>query len=87
MGASINRHAKGIPTQERRNTKCLHPGKHLGPKMQRGEVCAARRTPISSPPPLLTLQRLPCEQVDELVKEAAMMIKCENESGKLDEVR
>ena len=38
-------------------------------------------------PPFLTPQRLPCEQVDELVKEAAMMIKCENESGKLDEVR
>ena len=38
-------------------------------------------------PPLLTPQRLPCEQVDELVKEAAVMIKCENESGKLDEVR
>ena len=38
--------------------------------------------PPSSPP-----QRLPCEQVDELVKEAAVMIKCENESGKLDEVR
>ena len=41
----------------------------------------------ASPPPLLTPQRLPCEQVDELVKEAAVMIKCENESGKLDEVR
>ena len=40
-----------------------------------------------SPPPFLTPQRLPCEQVDELVKEAAVMIKCENESGKLDEVR
>ena len=38
-------------------------------------------------PPFLTPQRLPCEQVDELVKEAAVMIKCENESGKLDEVR
>ena len=38
-------------------------------------------------PPFLTPQRLPCEQVDELVKAAAMMIKCENESGKLDEVR
>ena len=38
-------------------------------------------------PPLLTPQRLPCEQVDELVKEAAVMIKCENESGKFDEVR
>ena len=40
-----------------------------------------------SAPLLLTPQRLPCEQVDELVKEAAVMIKCENESGKLDEVR
>ena len=29
----------------------------------------------------------PVSRVDELVKEAAMMIKCENESGKLDEVR
>jgi len=26
-------------------------------------------------------------RVDELVKKAAMMIKCENESGKLDKVR
>ena len=38
-------------------------------------------------PPFLTPQRLPCEQVDELVKEAAMMIKCENESEKLREAR
>ena len=29
----------------------------------------------------------PVSRVDELVKAAAMMIKCENESGKLDEVR
>ena len=29
----------------------------------------------------------PVSRVDELVKKAAMMIKCENESGKLDEVR
>ena len=42
---------------------------------------------VNLPPPFLTPQRLPCEQVDELVKEAAVMIKCENESGKLDEVR
>ena len=29
----------------------------------------------------------PVSRVDELVKKAAMMIKCENESGKLDKVR
>ena len=40
----------------------------------------------AAPPPPHP-QRLPCEQVDELVKDAAMMIKCENESGKFDEVR
>ena len=38
--------------------------------------------PPSSPP-----NGCPVSRVDELVKAAAMMIKCENESGKLDEVR
>ena len=45
------------------------------------------RTSSEKPPPLRTPQRLPCEQVDELVKAAAMMIKCENESEKLREAR
>ena len=38
--------------------------------------------PPSAPP-----NGCPVSRVDELVKAAAMMIKCENESGKLDEVR
>ena len=38
-------------------------------------------------PPLLTAQRLPVSRFDELVKEPDKMIKGENESEKLDEVR
>ena len=40
-----------------------------------------------SAPLLLTPQRLPVSRVDELVKELDKMIKGENESEKLDEVR
>ena len=46
---------------------------------------AAHRVHIH--PPFSPPNGCPVSRVDELVKEAAMMIKCENESGKLDEVR
>ena len=38
-------------------------------------------------PLLLTPNGCPVSRFDELVQAAAMMFKCENESGKLDEVR
>ena len=38
-------------------------------------------------PLLLTPNGCPVSRVDELVKAAVVVIKCENESGKLDEVR
>ena len=38
-------------------------------------------------PLLLTPNGCPVSRVDELVQAAAMMIKCENESGKLDKAR
>ena len=43
--------------------------------------------PMILHPPFLTPNGCPVSRVDELVKEAAMMIKCENESGKLNEGR
>ena len=38
-------------------------------------------------PLVLTPNGCPVSRVDELVQAAAMMIKCENESGKLDKAR
>ena len=48
--------------------------------------CSAAHS-VDIHPPFSPPNGCPVSRVDELVKEAAMMIKCENESGKLDEVR